>query len=75
VSGRLVEAGSVEALASRQVLDVRVDATSYAHATDRIIRWAKQRQPRYVWPGGDPHRSRPTTPEGQSRVRRAILRP
>ena len=35
-------------LQSRRILGVRVDSTSYADATQRIIAWAKQRQSRYV---------------------------
>lgn len=48
LSEELTDSGQEEALASRQVLDVRVDATSYSHATQTIIRWARQGESRYV---------------------------
>ena len=35
-------------LSSRQVLDLRIDATSYEDATGRILDWCRQHQARYV---------------------------
>jgi N-acetylglucosaminyldiphosphoundecaprenol N-acetyl-beta-D-mannosaminyltransferase len=39
---------SLPPLAERRVLGMRVDATSYADATARVIRWAEAREARYV---------------------------
>jgi N-acetylglucosaminyldiphosphoundecaprenol N-acetyl-beta-D-mannosaminyltransferase len=36
------------ALSSRQILDIRVDATSYEDATGRILNWARRGESRYV---------------------------
>jgi N-acetylglucosaminyldiphosphoundecaprenol N-acetyl-beta-D-mannosaminyltransferase len=35
-------------LASRNVLDMRVDATSYEDASQRVVRWAQEKQSAYV---------------------------
>lgn len=35
-------------LESRYILDMRVDATSYSDAVDRVLRWAEQGESRYV---------------------------
>jgi N-acetylglucosaminyldiphosphoundecaprenol N-acetyl-beta-D-mannosaminyltransferase len=35
-------------LRSRSIIGIRVDATSYGDATERIIGWAERREPRYV---------------------------
>jgi N-acetylglucosaminyldiphosphoundecaprenol N-acetyl-beta-D-mannosaminyltransferase len=43
--------GSAQAatrVAARRILGMRVDATSYAHAAQEILRWARQGEPRYV---------------------------
>jgi N-acetylglucosaminyldiphosphoundecaprenol N-acetyl-beta-D-mannosaminyltransferase len=41
-------APSPSGLPSRRILDMRVDATSYAGATDIIVDWAERAEPRYV---------------------------
>lgn len=38
----------VAALQRRRILRTRVDATTYRHATDQVLRWAAAGQPRYV---------------------------
>ena len=43
-----IPARSLMAPAARDILGVRVDATSYPDATDRIVRWAGQHESRYV---------------------------
>jgi N-acetylglucosaminyldiphosphoundecaprenol N-acetyl-beta-D-mannosaminyltransferase len=43
--------GSAQAgtrVAARRILGMRVDATSYAHAAQEILRWARQGESRYV---------------------------
>nr|WP_207890486.1 WecB/TagA/CpsF family glycosyltransferase [Rubrobacter taiwanensis] len=40
--------GESEALASRSVLGMRVDATSYEDASRRVVRWAKEGRSAYV---------------------------
>jgi N-acetylglucosaminyldiphosphoundecaprenol N-acetyl-beta-D-mannosaminyltransferase len=42
------ELASTEELESRQVIDVRVDATSYEDAATKIERWMRRRESRYV---------------------------
>jgi N-acetylglucosaminyldiphosphoundecaprenol N-acetyl-beta-D-mannosaminyltransferase len=37
-----------ETLESRAIVDVRVDGTSYQDATDRVVRWARANESRYV---------------------------
>jgi N-acetylglucosaminyldiphosphoundecaprenol N-acetyl-beta-D-mannosaminyltransferase len=46
--GRHVDARRDAALASRSILGMRVDATSYDDATQRILDWAEARESRYV---------------------------
>jgi N-acetylglucosaminyldiphosphoundecaprenol N-acetyl-beta-D-mannosaminyltransferase len=43
-----IPANSLTAPAARDILGVRVDATSYPDAADRIVRWAGQDESRYV---------------------------
>jgi N-acetylglucosaminyldiphosphoundecaprenol N-acetyl-beta-D-mannosaminyltransferase len=38
----------VQTLESRRIVDVRVDGTSYEDATQRVLRWAKSNESRYV---------------------------
>jgi N-acetylglucosaminyldiphosphoundecaprenol N-acetyl-beta-D-mannosaminyltransferase len=33
---------------ARRILGMRVDATSYAHAAEQILRWARRGESRYV---------------------------
>jgi N-acetylglucosaminyldiphosphoundecaprenol N-acetyl-beta-D-mannosaminyltransferase len=40
--------GSTSAVEARRVLGMRVDATSYEHATTEILRWASRGESRYV---------------------------
>jgi N-acetylglucosaminyldiphosphoundecaprenol N-acetyl-beta-D-mannosaminyltransferase len=39
----------LQTLQSRRIVDMRVDATSYGDATDRIVRWAEARESRSVF--------------------------
>jgi hypothetical protein len=39
-----------EPLQSRRILQTRVDATSYRHATDQVLDWAAAVESRYVAP-------------------------
>jgi N-acetylglucosaminyldiphosphoundecaprenol N-acetyl-beta-D-mannosaminyltransferase len=41
-------ATALEGLQSRHIVGMRVDATSYEDATERVIRWAEQGETRYV---------------------------
>jgi N-acetylglucosaminyldiphosphoundecaprenol N-acetyl-beta-D-mannosaminyltransferase len=42
------EKDTIQPLKSRRILGTRVDATSYADATARILQWARARESRYV---------------------------
>jgi N-acetylglucosaminyldiphosphoundecaprenol N-acetyl-beta-D-mannosaminyltransferase len=41
-------ASALPALSSRHIIGMRVDATSYADATERVIQWARNEETRYV---------------------------
>ena len=45
---KALEGGSVKLVECRMILGVRVDATSYADATERILAWAGRGESRYV---------------------------
>ncbi|HEU4397055.1 MAG TPA: WecB/TagA/CpsF family glycosyltransferase [Actinomycetota bacterium] len=40
--------GATAAVEARRILGMRVDATSYAHAAQQILRWARRGESRYV---------------------------
>ena len=45
---KALEGGGVKLAESRKILGIRVDATSYADATERILTWAGRGESRYV---------------------------
>jgi N-acetylglucosaminyldiphosphoundecaprenol N-acetyl-beta-D-mannosaminyltransferase len=48
LSNEALENTAAEPLASRSILGMRVDATSYEHATAVVLDWSRRKQSRYV---------------------------
>lgn len=47
-ANHIIETEPTETLATRSILGMRVDATSYEHATTLVLNWARREQSRYV---------------------------